>query len=101
MTIRDIVYNGTSEQKDFLGRLANTYMMLFLLQVDPKVTTYFGQMASELRVYVDNSIIIPALSEYYLSKNNRRYWDLLKKASDAGITLIVEEQIIEETGFSF
>ena len=101
MTIRDIVYNGTSEQKNFLGRLANTYMMLFLLQVDPKVTTYFGQMASELRVYVDNSIIIPALSEYYLPKNNRRYWDLLKKASDAGVKLIVEEQIIEELAYHF
>ena len=101
MTIRDIVYNGTSEQKDFLERLANTYMMLFLLQIDPKVITYFGQMASELRIYVDNSIIIPALSEYYLPENNRRYWNLLKKASDAGVKLIVEEQIINELAYHF
>ena len=96
MAIRDIVYNGTTEQKDYLGRLSNTYMMLFLLQVDPKVTTYFGQMASELRVYVDNSIIIPAFSEFYLPDSNQRYWKLLKKASEAGVQLIVEEQIIDE-----
>jgi hypothetical protein len=96
VTIRDIVYNGTPEQKEFLRKLANTYMMLFLLNVDPKITTYFRSMASQLRIYVDNSIIIPALSEYFLAVENRRHWNLLKQASLAGVTLVVGDQMADE-----
>ena len=96
VAIRDMVYNGTPEQKTFLGKLANTYMMLFMLKVDPKITAYFREMASKLRVYVDNSIIIPALSEYFLADENRRHWNLLKRAKAAGVNLLVEDRIVDE-----
>lgn len=96
IAIRDMVYNGTHEQKQFLGRLSHTYMMLFLLRVDPKVATFFQKMAGELRVYVDNSIIIPALSEYFLAPENKRYWNLLKRARAAGVQLLIERRIVDE-----
>lgn len=95
-TIRDIVYNGTQEQKMFLERLSNTYMMLFLLQCDPKLAIYFGTMAAKLNIYVCTSILIPALSEYYLEPIHKRHWNLLKGAHNAGVTLIVNEIIISE-----
>ncbi len=78
MAIRDIVYNGSTEQKRYLKSLSNTYTMMFLLQWDPKIATYFQSMASKLRIFVCTSIIIPALSEYYLEPQNRRHWNLLK-----------------------
>jgi hypothetical protein len=96
ISIRDIVYNGTPAQKYFLNRLSNTYMMLFLLQCDPKLVTFFNTMASKLNVYVCTSIIIPALSEFHLEPINRRYWNLLKGAHNAGVTLTVNETIINE-----
>ncbi len=96
MTIRNIVYNGTSEQKAFLKSLSNTYLMLFLLQCDPKICTYFSSMASKLRVYVCTSIIIPAMSEYYLEPANRRHWNLLKGARDAGVSLVINKTILSE-----
>lgn len=96
MTIRDVVYAGTEDQKLFLGKMANTYMMLFLLRCDPKLCTYFSSMASKLQVYVDTSILVPALSEYYLEDRNRRHWNLLKGASEAGVTLIVNDTVLEE-----
>lgn len=96
ITIREIVFNGTTEQKYFLNRLSNTYMMLFLLQCDPKLCTFFNTMASKLNIYVCTSIIIPALSEFYLEPINRRYWNLLKGAHNTGVTLTVNETIINE-----
>ncbi len=96
IAIRDMIYNGTLEQKMFLKRLSNTYMMLFLLQCDPKLALYFNTMASQLNVYVCTSILVPALSEYFLEPRNRRHSNLLKGSRDAGVTLIVNETILNE-----
>lgn len=96
LSVRDIVYSGTPSQRAFLKKLSNTYMMLFLLQCDPKLSTYFSAVASKMEVYVCTSIIVPALSEYYLEPTNRRHWNLLKSAYSAGVTLVVNENIINE-----
>lgn len=96
VAIRDIVYNGTLEQRSYLKSLSNTYMMMFLLQWNPQVALYFENMASKLNIYVCTSIIIPALSEYYLDEVNKRHWNLLTSAYHVGIKLYVSDAIIEE-----
>ena len=101
ITVRDIVYNGSPEEKEFLRRLSNTYMMLFLLQCDPKLATFFTGMAGKLNVYVCTSILIPALSELFLEPDNQRHWNLLKGAYNAGVTLVVNETIVEELAAHF
>lgn len=100
-TIRKIVYSGTYEQNQFLMKLSNTYMMMFMLQCDPKVCEYFKTTAAKLHVYVCTSIIIPALSEYFLSEVNRRHWNLLIGAKEAGVTLIINETILSELAAHF
>ena len=95
-TIRDLVYNGTHEQKEFLRSLSNTYMLLFMLQCDPKVATFFTTMAGKLNVYVCTSILLPALSEVLLSCENRRYWNLLVGAHRAGVKLKINDTILDE-----
>ena len=96
LAIRDIVYNGTNEQRKFLKSLSNTYLMMFLLQWEPKLSTYFQTLASQLKIFVDNSIIIPALSERYLAQENRRHWNLLKGAKRAGISMFINETLLDE-----
>lgn len=96
LAIRDIVYNGTQEQRRFLKSLSNTYLMMFLLQWEPKLSTYFQTLASHLKVFVDNSIIIPAISEYYLEEGNRRHWNLLMGAKKAGISMFINETLLSE-----
>jgi hypothetical protein len=96
MTIRDLVYNGTKEQKDFLKALSNSYMMMFMLHWDPKISTFFHTMANNLKIFVCTSLIIPALSEYYLDPHNRRHWNILQLANKAGVKLYVTEGIISE-----
>ncbi|MFC1994479.1 hypothetical protein ACFLVI_04355 [Chloroflexota bacterium] len=94
--IRNLVYAGSSRQKEFLVRLAHTYIMLLLFQCDPKLCTYFGSLASKLRIYIGTSIIIPALSEVYLEPMNRRYTSLLLGAVNAGVKLQINEAILKE-----
>jgi hypothetical protein len=96
LAIRDIVYNGTVEQRRFLKSLSNTYLMMFLLQWEPKLSTYFQTLSTHLNVFVDNSIIIPALSEYYLEEGNRRHWNLLMGAKKAGISMFINETLLSE-----
>jgi hypothetical protein len=96
LAIRDIVYNGSKEQQRFLKSLSNTYMMMFLLQWEPKLSTFFQTLASQLKVFVDNSIIVPALSEYYLETGNRRHWNLLLGAKKAGIKMFINETLLDE-----
>lgn len=101
MAIRDIVYNGTIEQKKYFKSLSNTYMMMFLLQWNPQIATYFETMASKLVIYVCTSILVPALSEYYLTNENKRHWNLLKGANQAGIRLYISDAIIDELKHHF
>lgn len=96
LSIRDIVYNGSTEQMKYLKCLSNTYLTMFMLQWDPKLATYFQAMASDMNIFVDNSIIIPALSEFYLDDKNKRHWNLLKGAKKAGINLLINETILSE-----
>lgn len=101
MAIRDIVYNGTFEQKKYLKSLSNTYMMMFLLQWNPQIATYFESMASKMVIYVCTSILVPALSEYFLQPENRRHWNLIKGAQQAGIKLYISDAIIDELKHHF
>lgn len=95
-TIRHIVYNGSENQIKYLKCLSNTYLTMFMLQWEPQIATYFQAMASDMNIFVDNSILIPALSEYYLAENNRRHWNLLLGAKKAGINLLINETILDE-----
>lgn len=96
VAIREIVYHGTVEQRQYFKSLSNTYMMMFLLQWNPQVALYFESMASKLSIYVCTSIIVPALSEFYLETENKRHWNLLKACQTVGIRLNVNDEIIEE-----
>ena len=95
-TIRNMVYNGTDNQQEFLDRLSHTYLMMFLLQCDPQVAKFFATLASKLQVYVDTSIIIPAISEHFLDARRQRYKNLLIGGRRAGVSLYINEPILRE-----
>ena len=95
-TVREIIYKGSAEEMEYLRRLSSSYMMLFLLQCDPKVSVYFSTMAGKLRVLVGNSILVPALSELPLARRHRRHWNLLVKARSTGVTLHINRATLQE-----
>lgn len=96
LAIREIIYHGTAEQHAYLRSLSNTYMMMFLMKWEPKITTYFESLSSKLTLFVDTSILIPALSEKYLDERNRRHWNLLVGAKRAGIKMYIYETHLDE-----
>ena len=94
--IREIVYKGTPDEIEYLRRLSSSYMMLFLLRCDPKVALFFSTMASHLRLLVDNSLLVPAISEFPLAQQNRRHWNLLKKAQATGVKMYITRPHLTE-----
>lgn len=96
MTIRNMAYNGTKYQREYLRRLSQTYSMMFLLRWDPHLAASFQKIASQLKIYVGTSILIPALSEIFLEPKKRRYWNLLIGANHSGVKLLINQTILDE-----
>lgn len=96
MAIRDIVYSGSTNAKNYLRSLSKTYLMLFLLKCDPHIVNFFQNMAGKMRIFVCTSILVPAFSEMYLEDQNRRYWNLLKASRSRGVRLLVNDTILDE-----
>lgn len=99
LSIRDLMYGGSIQSKEYLRALSKTYQMLFLLKCEPKVVDFFQSMAGNMRIFVCTSILVPALSEIFLEPQNQRYWSLLKAASSRGVKLIVNDSIVSELDF--
>lgn len=95
-TAREIIYKGKPDEVEYLRRLSSSYMMLFLLQCDPKLAIFFSTMASHLRLLVDNSLLVPAMSEYPLDQQHRRHWNLLKKAQGGGVRMYITSPHLSE-----
>lgn len=96
MAIREIVYSGSQQTKEYLKSLSKTYLMLFLMKCDPQIINYFQAMAGKMRIFVCTSILVPAFSEIYLQNQNKRYWSLLKSAKSRGVRLLVNDTILDE-----
>ncbi len=95
-TIREIIYRGTKAELEYIQKLSRAYMLLFLVQCDPRVCDYFDSLAGKLKVFVCNSILVPALSEIGLRADNRRHWNLLLHARNAGVKLFVNKVTLAE-----
>jgi len=96
LAIRKIVYSASPNAKKYLKSLSKTYLLLFLMKCDPKVISYFQEMAGNMRIFVCTSILVPAFSEMYLEDQNKRYWNLLKSAKSRGVRILVNDTILDE-----
>ncbi|MBO9483851.1 hypothetical protein [Salinisphaera sp. G21_0] len=96
LAIRELVYSGSKEAKEYLQSLSKTYLMLFLMKCDPQIISYFQTMAGKMRIFVCTSILVPAFSEIYLEEQNKRYWTLLQSAKSRGVRLLVNDTILDE-----
>lgn len=95
-TMRDIVYAGEPHETEYLRKLSETFVVLFTLQCDPAVAGFFADLTSGLTLWVDNSILVPAISEIPLPAEHRRFQNLLRIAADAGATLLVDAATVRE-----
>ena len=95
-SLRGLFYDSDERERDFLGRLSDTYTLLFCLQADPRVVEYFQSMAANFRLYVGSDILIRALSERYLRPADQRMRNTLSLLRQAGADLILCDPVLEE-----
>lgn len=94
--LRGAFYSSTPAEREYFGKLARTYVLLFTLQQNPRVIQFFQEMAGDFRLYVGTDQIIRAISERYLPVEDRMTRLMLEMARAAGATLLLTEPVVNE-----
>lgn len=93
---RAMMYHGSVDERDYMGRLARTYALLFTLSSEPRLVDYFQRMASDFYLYVGSDMLVRALSERYLEPPNQLCRNTLLIAARAGAELILTQPVLDE-----
>jgi hypothetical protein len=94
--LRGALYNSEPIERSYFGRLARTYVLLFVLKNTPELIEHFNSMAKNFVLYVGTDILVRAISEYYLSPDDQMTVNSLKILKQAGAKLIISEATLEE-----
>ncbi len=94
--IRKVFYHGSPNQREYLSNLSRTYVLLFTLQAEPRIIEYFSTMSASFKLFLGGDILVKALSERYLDKEDQVAINLLKMASASGISMLLSECVLEE-----
>lgn len=94
--VRKVLYHSSPNQREYLINLSRTYILLFTLQAEPKIIEYFSNMSAAFNLFLGSDILVKALSERYLDKEDQVARNLLKMASATGISMYLSECVLEE-----
>ncbi|MFD3685758.1 hypothetical protein ACFWTE_13195 [Nocardiopsis sp. NPDC058631] len=94
--VKQCVYSPSETERDYLGRLARTYSLLFTLNTEPRLIEYFQEMSSGFCLYVGSDVLVRSLSEEYLEPEDRIARNTLSAAAESGATLVLTEPVLEE-----
>ena len=94
--LQQAFYNSTEEERLYYGKLSRTYTLLFTLRNEPRIVEYFKGMSSNFVLFVGSDIIIRALSERYLSRQDQMTINMLRILREAGSTLVLTQSVVEE-----
>lgn len=94
--IRSIFYNSTETQRRYLGELSRTYVLLFSLRAEPRILEYFASMTEHFRLFIGTDVLIRALTERYLKKEDQQARNALQLSADAGAKLLLTQPVLEE-----
>lgn len=95
-SLRGVFYGMSESEQLYLGKLSRTYSILFTLTVEPRLVSYFQEMAADFRLYVGSDILLRALSERSLSERDQQHRNVLRLADGAGATLLLAEPVLDE-----
>lgn len=94
--IRDMFYHSTEIQREYLLQLSKTYVLLFTLKAEPRIVDYFNAMSSKFTLFLGSDIIVKALSERYLKKEDQQCKNLLQSAAASGVNFRVSNAVLDE-----
>lgn len=93
--VSNMFYQSTQSQRILLTKFSRTYVLLFTLQAEPRVVEYFQKATANFRLLVGTDLIIRAMSERFLSKENQMTRNLFDIAKSAGISLYLTEPALD------
>ncbi|MBV1786681.1 hypothetical protein KQ940_01275 [Marinobacterium sp. D7] len=96
LIIRRIFYKASPKQREYFNNLSRTYVLLFSLQTEPRVVEYFSNLSASFRLFLGSDILVKALSERYLDKEDQVARNLLRVAIDSGMSLLLSECVVDE-----
>ncbi|HCI8532032.1 TPA: hypothetical protein NQC75_000458 [Klebsiella variicola] len=94
--LNSVFYHSTEIQRQYLLQLSKTFVLLFTLKADPRIVDYFSSMCSKFTLFLGSDIIVKALSERYLSKEDQQCKNLLQSAAISGVKLRMATAVLEE-----
>lgn len=94
--LRRTFYDSTEAERIYLSKLSRTYTLLFSLKNEPRIVEYFRTMSKSFVLYIGADLIIRALSEYFLSEEDRITWNTFNIVQAAGSATVLTEKALEE-----
>lgn len=94
--LREAFYASSEEERIYFSKLSRTYSLMFSLKVEPRLVDYFQTMVADFYLYVGTDILVRALSERYLKKEDQITRNLLSMIVQAGAHLVLAEPVLEE-----
>ena len=95
-TVEWLVQTTDRTIQAYLRRSADAYTLLAFLRAAPDVQRVVEKLFSHGRVWLDTSIVLPAMAESLLRREQQRFSSLLRLAQDAGLELRVTPGVVEE-----
>lgn len=99
--LRGTYYNSSKEERRYLRKLSRTYVLLFMLKNEPRVVEYFRNMTSNFNLYVGADLIVRALSEQMLPKDDQMTKHALKLLKASGSTIVLTDKALDEIWHHF
>lgn len=94
--LRGVFYSSSDAERQYLGKLSRTYSLLFTLNAEPRLVSYFQEMSGDFYLYVGSDVLVRALSERYLKPADQMTRNVLRMAAEAGATLVLAEPVLDE-----
>ena len=99
--LRGTYYNSSKEERRYLRKLSRTYVLLFMLKNEPRVVEYFRNMTSNFNLYVGADLIVRALSEQMLPKDDQMTKNALKVLRGSGSKVVLTDKTLDEVWHHF
>ena len=94
--LRIVFYNSRPTIRKLLQRISRAYGIAFVLRSDPRVVRYFDEVLNDTWLYVGTDIIVSALSEQNVQREDQHTRNLLRAASYAGAQLWLTAPVLDE-----
>jgi hypothetical protein len=94
--VREMLATLREPIQQHLRDLADAYTLLEFLRQTPDVQGAARKIFSHGQIWLDTSIILPLLAEELLEEGKRRFQQMTRIASDAGIEFFITAGVVEE-----